>query len=311
MQHLRPENRTSQIVNPHFWKPPFVKKESYAKKKLRKKESCAKRKSQFASRSPKMPRHAKKAALCATRVSKVYGVASVGLLAAGAGAAAAISGALHLNSLWHLSTTVSLVGLLCTQQSKWILPRVAALGILSLGFGVCLGAHVGFATEHVGMCDGIPEDVCITAQYLLLGASMLSGGIVYGLFALAGLLVPDNSPQLHWAKAILCGLSTVCILSVVGVWLGIVSAKMRFEVMFLQFGLVSACMTTFVDNAELVRAAMDARADIMCLAADVVINYICVTARIAYYVARHLGPLIVSIAKGVHKDSNKSSKEVE
>ena len=255
-----------------------------------------------------MSRSTKKAAQCATRVSKVYGVASVGLLAAGAGAAAAISGAFQFNGLWYLSTTVSLTVLLCTQRSKWILPRAAALGILSLGLGVCLGAHVGLATERVGMCDDILEEVCITAQYLLLGASMLSGGLVYGLFALAGLLAPGNSPKLHWAKVILCGLSTVCMLSALGAWLGIVSAKMRFEVMFLQVGLVSACMTTFVDNAELMRAATDARADIMGLAADVVVNYICVTARIAYYAARHLGPVIVSVAKGMHAGSSKKKK---
>ena len=137
---------------------------------------------------------------------------------------------------------------------------------------------------------------------------MLSGGLVYGLFALAGLLAPGNSPKLHWAKVILCGLSTVCMLSALGAWLGIVSAKMRFEVMFLQVGLVSACMTTFVDNAELMRAATDARADIMGLAADVVVNYICVTARIAYYAARHLGPVIVSVAKGMHAGSSKKKK---
>lgn len=247
----------------------------------------------------------------ARRVAKAYGVASVGLIAAGAGAAAGISGFVSFNLSWFALTVASMYTLASSRQSEHILLRVALLAAISLCMGVCLGAHVGLAAERFGMCEDISEEVCVMAQYVLLGASMLSGGILYGLFAIAGLLVPSNSPDIYWAKVICASAGTMFFLSLAGSWFGLVSEKMHTEVVFLQIGLFAACASTFEHNAKIMKDAEDERSDIMWLAAGVVIDYVGVTARVAYYVARTFGPLIVAIAKEMceSKKIKKSKKK--
>ena len=248
---------------------------------------------------------------CGRVVAKVYGVASVSLLAVGAGSAAGISGHLSFNLAWFASTMASLVVLSATRDSNaWVAPRAAALALLSLGMGVCMGAHVGQAAHHFGLCASISEDVCRTAQYILLGASMLAGGLVYGIFAIAGLLIPDTSPEVRWAKVIASGLLSVCMLSSLGVMFGFVSSKMQLEFFFMQVGLVSSCMSTFVQNSRLAKDARNGHADVLSLSAGVVIDYVCVGARVAYHVARVFGPVIVEIAKAMHEvEENKKKKK--